>query len=242
MTRSSVLLRGLSGAALLLVSLRSPVHAQTLFFNGLPNGVDALSSERETSVAQSSTYDDFLVGAGGWNVNGLFGYFVTDVVLWSQADYEIRRGITPGDGGSLVFSGTATASQDPTGVIDGNGETEYLANLSGLSFFLSPGSYWMSISVVGSGVGQAFVETTSGAGGTASLLNSDDFFNSVDFGANYVENIIGAYDFSYGVDGTAVVTSSVTPEPSTFVLVGLGLVGMGAASRRRRTVSTRRVG
>jgi hypothetical protein len=230
------LARSFAGASLLLALGTVPAHGQTLFLNGLPNGVGGVSSEQDLSVSQSMIYDDFIVGGSGWNVTGLSGYFLSQY-LTSTAAWEIRSGISLGDGGSLLESGTSSMAMTATGntVV---GLTEYQTDISGLSFFLAPGTYWMGISLInGTSGGQAFVEVTSGSGGVNSDPDLLAFWNSSFFGADFASaedaGLTGPSDFAYDVEGTAAEINTV-PEPSTMALFATGLVGMAGAGVKRR--------
>ena len=44
----------------------------------------------------------------------------------------------------------------------------------------------------------------------------------------------GTYTFGLPSGDSLVVTSNVVPEPSTWALLGLGVVGLGVATRRQR--------
>ena len=156
-------------AAVAVVGMSLPTSAQAqLWYNGDMNGVNALSSERNTVVSQAMVYDNFVVTGAGWTINSVFGNFLAGFT-WSTADYEIRTGISTGNGGTLLFSGSGVvASQVATGNT-AFGMTEYTATISGLSIFLNPGTYWLGIPPVGTGNNgsdRAFVATTSGTGGS----------------------------------------------------------------------------
>ncbi|MBP6571817.1 MAG: PEP-CTERM sorting domain-containing protein [Gemmatimonadales bacterium] len=230
-------------AAVAVVGMSLPTSAQAqLWYNGDMNGVNALSSERNTVVSQAMVYDNFVVTGAGWTINSVFGNFLAGFT-WSTADYEIRTGISTGNGGTLLFSGSGVAASQ---VATGNtafGMTEYTATISGLSIFLNPGTYWLGISPVGTGNNgsdRAFVATTSGTGGSNATIDGVSFFNSTFFGANF-GNADGQTglpsDFSYGVDGAGSGTSTdgndVVPEPATMTLLATGLAGMAAARRRK---------
>jgi hypothetical protein len=216
----------------------APSAAQgQLFYNGEFNGVDGLASERNTSIAQAMTYDNFVVTGSGWTVTGLFGDFLTDVAS-TVADYEIRSGVSAGNGGMLLFSGAGViATQVATGR-SGFGYTEYRTTISGLNFFLAPGAYWMGISLVGSGSGsgRAFVSTTSGTNGVNPVTDATGVLNSSTFAANFAVNLYGEDDFAYGINGTQG-PQDVVPEPATMTLLATGLAGMAAARRRKTRAS-----
>jgi hypothetical protein len=116
------------------------------------------------------------------------------------------------------------------------GYEEFQAEISGLSFFLAPGTYWMGISIVGNGTGQAFVATTSGASGVNSNIDGNAFFNSTNFSADFAPSTDESStetDFSYGIGGTDADINTV-PEPSTMALLATGLVGMAGTGVKRR--------
>ncbi|HEY4100465.1 MAG TPA: PEP-CTERM sorting domain-containing protein [Gemmatimonadales bacterium] len=234
MKTPSVLVRSLAALSLLAGLVAAPASAQNLFFNGTPNGLDALSSDFNTGVSQSMVYDDFVVGGSGWNVTDLYGLFV-GTVQWQGAQWEIRSGMSTGNGGTLVQSGSGAVTQTDELTSPFSLE-EYQAHISGLSFFLAPGTYWMGISVVGNGTGGDFVTTTSGASGVNSNINGSGFWNSSFFAVDFVPTTDVASDetdFSYGIGGTLADVSSV-PEPSTMALLATGLVGMAGAGMKRR--------
>ena len=239
----SRLAKPLTVAALALVLAARPATGQ-LWYNGNWDGSQiVLPSDRDLGIPDTRIFDDFLVGASGWNVTSIFGDFISGLSP-AQAYWEIRSGVSAGNGGTLLYSGTNTVSW----LLLGPGlwdKNEYRATVSGLNLSLSAGTYWLSIAPILDGFERAYITTTGGGSGVNSLLDGNSYWASQTYAKNF-QSTYGFYsrnlDFSYGVGGqltTLDVLSVVTPEPGTFVLMASGLVLVGAAAlrRRRHTIS-----
>jgi len=211
----------------------------SLWYNGDFNGVNGLANERNTAVTQAAVYDDFNVTAPlGWNVTAVFSdnLMLTGVPIMSGADWEIRSGVSEGNAGTLVASGTTSSPMvTPTGRLEGNEFTEYMVEVTGLNVFLpmlpSGQHYWLNVTPVGNGTGRSFNSDTSGTHcvGTPCGNDGNAFFNSTFFGAYFTSTSnFGQTDFSDGVIGTVV------PEPATVALLTCGVGALLIALRRRR--------
>ncbi len=164
-----------SGSFLVVLSLfifAAPAAATTLWYNGDFNGVDSWTNG--TYVAGqpsiiSRVYDDFIVPVGGWHVtevwsnNLLSGNF-------TQAEWSIRSGVSAGNGGTLVASGTGSFTPVATGR-SGFGNNEYTVKVTGLDIFLAQGTYWLSVAPINANPSASDVDsitTTSGANAVGS--------------------------------------------------------------------------
>src|SRR5205809_3442620 len=89
-----------------------------LWYNGDFNGVNGLANEENTSLGDGQyprVYDDFNVPSGGWTLTSVFSDNLENTVV-SGATWEIRQGISEGNGGTLIASGmTMTPVVTPTG-------------------------------------------------------------------------------------------------------------------------------
>jgi hypothetical protein len=153
------------------------------------------------------------------------------------ADWEIRTGISEGNAGTLIASGTTNSPKvAPTG--RGGGFQEIMVEVTALNVFLpmlpSGQHYWLNVTPVGNGTGRSFNTTTSGTHcvGTPCGNDQNAFFNSTFFGAYFTStsNEGQPYDYSNGVIGTVV------PEPATVALLTCGMGALLIAFRRRHGV------
>jgi hypothetical protein len=216
--------------------LNTSVRAQLpLWYNGDFNYRNGLANEENTIITQAAVYDDFIVTAGGWNVAGVFSDNLLNTTV-TGATWEIRSGISEGNGGTLVASGTTNSPVvTPTGR-SGFGFTEYMVEVTGLNVFLpmlpSGQHYWLNVTPIGDGTGRSYNSTTDGANciGTPCGNDNNAFFNSTYFGAFFTSTLnecSDCHDFSMGVIGPFI------PEPATLALLACGLGVLLIALRRR---------
>jgi hypothetical protein len=242
--RAALLALALTAAFALNTTANAQAPPGSLWYNGDANGVNGLPNERNTIVPQAAVYDDFNVSAPlGWNVTAVFSDNLVPPpgLTVTGADWEIRTGVSEGNSGTLIASGT-TNSPIVT-VIGFVGELpEYMIEVTGLSVLLpmlpSGQYYWLNVTPVGNGTGYSFAPTTSGTNCVGTPCGNDDnaFWNSTYFGTFFdhtYNHCDGCNDFSMGVIGTVV------PEPATMALLTCGLGTMLIALRRRRAISPR---
>jgi hypothetical protein len=176
--------------------------------DGLQTG---LSCERNTNVADGRTYDDFDVPLRA-TVRGAWGNFMINFTP-RQAYYEIRSGVSEGNGGTLHASGVMNVTALPTGRVI-KGFTEHLVRGQfPLPVVLDAGRYWITVAPIGQGSGRSFVSDTDGNDRGPSEdptppplgaphNNWNSFFDSSSFPYKFapVQKVLGwGYDFSFGV-------------------------------------------
>jgi hypothetical protein len=207
----------------------------SLWYNGDFNGVNGFSNERNTTITQAAVYDDFNVTSPAWNVTAVFSDNLFSAMTVTAADWEIRIGVSEGNAGTLIASGTTNApTVMPTGRC-GFGLCEYMVEVTGLNVFLpmlpSGQHYWLNVTPVGNGFGRSFNSTTSGMNcvGTPCGNDMNAFFNSTTFGVFFATTMTEGQpsDYSMGVIG------NVIPEPATVTLFAFGVGALLIALRRR---------
>lgn len=210
-----------------------------LWYSGDYDGGDILLSVKAfpDETSPEKVYDNFTVGASGWNVTSLFenvcfaGGAPSDLSIFN---WEIRSGVSAGNGGTLVASGT---SLNPTVTATGRTAlggalTEYKVTATGLDLDLSAGTYWLGGNFGGPPLPAAsvYIGLTHGANGVGSPIGNAGtaFVNGGNHGWNWQPtDIFGAGGFSMGVDGKV----QAVPEPTTLA----ALAGFcGILARRRR--------
>ena len=157
-----------------------------LWYNGDFDNVNGLYNGQDTAIGAgnfASVYDNFNVTGGGWTVTEVFSDNLTDTNV-TGATWEIRSGVSAGNGGTLVASGTTAAPiVTPTGR-SGFGFTEFQIKVTGLNVFLpvlTAGQfYWLNVTPIGDLTGDSYNSTTVGANciGTPCGNDQNAFFNS----------------------------------------------------------------
>ena len=206
-------------------------RAQTLFYSGDLNG-NGHTNEQSGVGPDAQTFDTFTVhDPQGWSVTSIFSNDLQTSAtgdVTTLADWSIRTGMSNGNGGTVLYSGTnAAATQTATGRLNGQ-EYTIGVDVSALGIYLAPGTYWLDVTPIG-GTAEWYNSTTSGANGIDASNGNTGLYNSPGTGSNYVA--LGT-DFSVGVNG------SVTPEGSSLAMFALGglplAIGFGRKLRRKR--------
>jgi hypothetical protein len=228
------------GKYCMLMTLAVPAFASTVVFyggdfdpnnpnaNGLANETDAIVGGTPTG---SSTYQAFVVGAGGWTVTGLFSNNLTDLTVTS-AYWEIRSGVSEGNGGTLISSGTDTTPILSLTGRTGFGFNELHVEVDGLNLFLAPGTYWMTVTPQSGDASRSYNSNTFGLNSIGTVPQDVQFWNSGFFGNNFTNANNGGV-FPAFSDGVITGGVTPTPEPGSITLALMGGAALLFARRRR---------
>jgi hypothetical protein len=178
----------------------------------------------------AATYQNFVAGTA-ITVTGLFTNNASDYTPTSGY-WEIRSGVSEGNGGTLIASGTGNVTNTPTGR-SGFGLDEYNNTVAGLNVSLSANTYWFAVvptctTCVGGSYNTNSLHAVNAVG---TQISGQQYWNFPYFGTNFMNANLAAPDhypsFSSGV------YAYVTPEPSSFVMLGSGLLAAVGVVRRR---------
>ncbi|MCL5105544.1 MAG: hypothetical protein M1133_15725 [Armatimonadetes bacterium] len=207
--------------------------AETIFYQGDYLDGTNLSCERNTGVSDSRVYENFTTSAW-WQVTGIFGNFdCGNNNSVNRAYYEIRQGITPGNGGTLIASGEVSATCVTIAQSSvWSWESIYRVTGTPVGLTLAPGSYWFTLAPIGGGpyAHQWFVwgsTRQNSVGATDGLA----YWDSVWWNRHWVKTSDYIYfdgGWSFGVSGTLV------PEHSSILVLLCGIGGLGGVSRHTR--------
>ena len=228
--------------ALTLLALAAGAQSNVLFNNGeVTNGLGlSVMPAGNTNLGYSSTSvnalaEDFLVGAGApWTVESLdfFGYqtkasvFSFTSVTWSMVLGDVNTGSVVAMGTTPVGSGGLMGFRVEEGDKGSVLRAIYRIQADVPDFGLAAGSYWLRWQLTGDdSLSGPFVPPTSDGmlGNAMQAASGGSFVAVVDANSGQPANL------PFLVYGQ----TAMVPEPSTYALLMLGLVGVLAAARRR---------
>jgi hypothetical protein len=218
----------------------------TLWYNGDFDLNDAATNENNVPINIGGTYElntslvfnNFVVPAGQtWSISSVFSnnQISYPYAAPTTADWQIRSGVSAGNGGTLVASGDTSATVTQTHPADSvnyiEPEFKVAAVVAGVT--LTSGTYWVAVAPNSAGYygDQSYMETTSGANAIGTPPGNDGnsfLFNDLS-GPGSLNYVASSLDYSEGVIG------AVVPEPAGMLPI-MGLAGMSLLTFRRRRV------
>ncbi|HRI12179.1 MAG TPA: PEP-CTERM sorting domain-containing protein [Verrucomicrobiota bacterium] len=230
-----IILSGLTAAG--VFSCQAQFTGAPGFFGGYADGVGSVPTGNNTiGPALRIVYDDFTFDLSGKIVGfEMVGRDNTGAPVGMY--YEIRTGMSEGNGGTLLFSGTTLSAVAGDLPLNGDygtpppGTGNYRWYDSGPSspIQLDPGTYWIGLAPVQQ-FGSFDLATTVGLGSVGHPIDDGNAFYSDSSDPLKSFASLGSSDFSLRVVTESTV---IVPEPTTSALLGLGSLMIWFGLRKR---------
>ena len=219
-----------------LVAATSLASAGTVkYYGGDPDDVSGLLDIR-SAISDALVFDDF--DWSGGSVDRVFGNYSSNANAFANAivsmEFEIRTGVSSGNGGTLVASGLTTNFTWVDTGIDYLGADGFRGTADVNNFNLDPGTYFLALrpvfNVPSNSVPFSYLLSTSGTNSVGTPTgNGNSFFQSTGGTAglfSYLESESdellgdGTWDFSQGVEMVPL------PTGAAMGVAGIALVGL----------------
>ena len=118
-----------------------------LWYNGDYDKNSSLTNAKASATNFAYVYDDFVVPAGQtWTIDRVWSDDLMTVNA-TRAFWAIRKGLAPGNAGTLVAGGdVARATLTPTGLKDpATGYPDEMVQVSNLNVVLTAGTYYLAV-------------------------------------------------------------------------------------------------
>lgn len=187
------------------------------------------------------TFDNFTwTNANGGVVDTLGGHFMSTLGIpitgVTFAQWEIRTGVSVGNGGTLVASGSGVPVLSSTSFLSqfiGSPNVDPVARveLDVPDFVLAPGNYWLGFSIGDAGGGVAgFVAETVGTNGIGGPLDDG---NAIYYQGDGTSNPWNWVDVASTWGGPMDAAYFITEVPAPSGAAVLGVAGVVMVRRRR---------